>query len=146
MPFTLEISKMLRVALVMVCLGALADCAAAQQPIRTFTATPRGAPSVYYQPPGFYGMAYGTPSFGYPRTYSNFSSPYGAGYAYGYAPYGLVPGQFGTELWRPGVSVPGYVYGSSYYYTFSYPARVYAPQPPVGIYAPGFGPPFYRGP
>jgi hypothetical protein len=103
-------------------------------------------PPIYYQSPGLYGMAYGTPSFGYPRTYSNFSSPYGGGFAYGYAPYGLMPGPFGVELWRPGVAVPGYVYGSSYYYTYSYPARVYAPQPPVGVYAPGFGPPFYRGP
>ena len=103
-------------------------------------------PHVYYQAPGLYGMAYGSPSFGMPRTYSNFSAPYGAGYAYGYPPYTLLPGNFGVEMWRPGVAVPGYVYGSSLYTTYSYPVRVYAPQPPVGVYAPGFGPPIYRGP
>ncbi len=116
--------------------------AMAQQGVRQLP----NVPQVYYQPPGLYGMSYGSPSFGIPRTYSNFSSPYGAGYAYGYAPYTLLPGAFGMELWRPGVSVPGYVYGGSLYTTYSYPFRVYAPQPPVGVYAPGFGPPIYRGP
>src|SRR4051794_13206780 len=68
----------------------------------------------YYAAPGNYGMAYGSPSFGLTRTYTSFSSPYGAGYGYGYAPYGLLPGRYGVGLWRPGFVAPGYLYGASY--------------------------------
>src|SRR5262245_8390490 len=56
----------------------------------------------YYAAPGNYGMAWGSASYGLKRTYSEFSSPYGPGYAYGYAPYGLLPGRYGVGLWRPG--------------------------------------------
>jgi hypothetical protein len=98
-----------------------------------------------YAAPGYYGMSYGTASFGWPRTYSSFASPYGLGYGYGYAPYGLAPGRFGMELWRPGFVVPGYAYGSTFYRTFPVPyvAGAVAPSPPVGVYAPGFGPSTY---
>ena len=102
----------------------------------------------YYAAPGLYGMAYGSPSFGMTRTYTSFSSPYGAGYGYGVAPYGLLPGRYGVGLWRPGFVSPGYLYGASYYQsTFALPAAVTGvtplPSPPVGVYAPGFGPATY---
>lgn len=99
--------------------------------------------SPYYAAPGNYGTAYGYPSYGYPRTYTSFSSPYGGGFGYGYAPYGYASNRFGVGLWRPGYTVPGYSYRSSYYWTFApAPIRppVAAPFPPFGTYAPGFGP------
>ena len=65
----------------------------------------------YYAAPGYYGMAYGSPSVGLTRTYTTFSTPYGMGYGAGYAPYGLLPGRYGVGLWRPGLVTPGYVYG-----------------------------------
>jgi hypothetical protein len=97
----------------------------------------------YFAAPGYYGMAYGSPSVGLTRTYTTFSSPYGAGYGYGYAPYGLLPGRYGVGLWRPGLVTPGYAYGSSYYWSFPVPysSTVAAPSVPIGLYAPGFGPP-----
>jgi len=101
----------------------------------------------YYAAPGLYGMSFGSPSVGLTRTYTSFSSPYGAGYGYGYAPYGLLPGRYGVGLWRPGFAAPGYVYGASYYRSFMTPgASLYGPllpPPPVGVYAPGFGPGTY---
>jgi len=97
----------------------------------------------YFAAPGYYGMAYGSPSAGMPRTYTAFSSPYGPGYGYGYAPYGLLPGRYGVGLWRPGFATPGYVYGGSYYWTYPVPysSTWTNPVPPIGLYAPGFGPP-----
>jgi hypothetical protein len=97
----------------------------------------------YYAAPGNYGMAYGSMSAGVPRTYTTFSSPYGGGYGYGYAPYGLLPGRYGVGLWRPGFVTPGYAFGASYYRTFPVPyaSGVPAWSPPVGVYAPAFGPP-----
>jgi len=96
-----------------------------------------------YAAPGNYGTAYGYPSYGYPRTYTSFSSPYGNGIGYGVAPYGYASNRFGVGLWRPGYTVPGYAYRSSYYWTFApAPIRppVAAPFPPFGTYAPGYGP------
>lgn len=96
-----------------------------------------------YGAPGYYGMSYGVPSYGVPRTYSSFSSPYGVGYGYGYPPYGYMPGKFGVELWRPGFSVPGYVYGGPTSYR-TFPVQTWPNPsgygPPVGAYAPSFGP------
>src|SRR5690242_10557571 len=66
---------------------------------------------------GVYGTAWGSPSVGVPRTYTTYSSPFGLGYGYGYAPYGLLPGKYGVGLWRPGYVMPGYAYGASYYQT-----------------------------
>jgi hypothetical protein len=105
---------------------------------------PYGIPP-YFGAPGYYGMGYGVPSFGFPRTYTVYSSPYGAGYGYGYAPYGFLPGRYGVGLWRPGIATPGYVYGSSYYRTFPVPYRPLTSfySPAVGYYAPGFGPPSF---
>jgi hypothetical protein len=104
-----------------------------------------GAPyriNPYFAAPGYYGMSFGSPSFGMTRTYTAFSSPYGAGYGYGYAPYGLLPGRYGVGLWRPGFVTPGYAYGASYYRTFPVPyaSTPPMPPPPVGVYAPAFGP------
>jgi hypothetical protein len=121
-----------------------------------FTSVPARAQSVvpgalspyringYYAAPGLYGMAYGSPSTGMVRTYTSFSSPYGAGYGYGYAPYGLLPGRYGVGLWRPGFVAPGYVYGASYYRSFMIPESAtnypLLSPPPVGVYAPNLGP------
>ncbi|WP_435019785.1 hypothetical protein TA3x_001478 [Tundrisphaera sp. TA3] len=89
-----------------------------------------------------FGTSWGVASYGSRRTYSEFSSPYGAGYGYGYKPTTFAPGPFGIGLWRPGAG-EGSVYGApNSYRTFPYP---YAPGPvrygpPIGVYAPGFGP------
>lgn len=96
--------------------------------------------SPYYAPPGNFGMMYGTPAYGMPRTYSVYSSSYGGGYAYGYGPGTYLPGKYGVGLWRPGLVAPGYVYGSGFYQTYPVPYRP-VQTPPVGYYAPGFGPP-----
>ena len=76
--------------------------------------------------PGYFGTAYGVPSFGMPRTYSAFSSSYGPGYGYGYGSFtdtGCVPTAYGVGLWRPGVTVPGYTFGAASYRTFPVPYR-----------------------
>jgi hypothetical protein len=93
--------------------------------------------------PDVYGTSWGVASFGIPRTYTTFSSPYGAGYGYGYPAPGVLPGKFGVGLWRPGFVAPGYTYGSAYgYNTFPYPYKPGGPMygPSIGVYAPGFGP------
>jgi len=90
-----------------------------------------------------FGTSYGVASFGVPRTYSSFSSPYGAGYGYGYPPTSFLPGPFGIGLWRPGSRGPGHVYGApNNYRTFPYPYPAGTVQygPPIGVYAPAFGP------
>jgi hypothetical protein len=99
----------------------------------------------YYAAPGAYGMSYGFPSYGSVRTYTEFSSPYGAGYAYGYPPYSYLTGRYGVGLWRPGFSAPGYSYGASSYRTFAVPygSLPPGPLPPVGAYAPYLGPSAY---
>ena len=102
----------------------------------------------FFAAPGNYGMSLGTPSYGSVRTYSSFSSPYGAGYAYGYAPAGYLPGRFGVGLWRPGYAeTPLDNAGYHSYRTFPVPFRAGVPAvtPPVGLYAPAFGPPFLPG-
>jgi hypothetical protein len=100
-----------------------------------------------YRAPGVYATTWGVPSFGWPRTYTAFSSPYGPGYGYGYYPYSYVPGYYGFRLWRPGFAAPGYVYGAGYYGTVSTPyqglTNGYAP--PIGVYAGGFGAPPFVG-
>ena len=100
-----------------------------------------------YGAPGDYGVSFGVPSYGLTRTYSEYSSPYGLGYGYGYPPYSYLPGRYGVGLWRPGFVAPGYVYGASSYRTFPVPLRPLVPSygPPLGYYAPGFGPPAFYG-
>ncbi len=101
----------------------------------------------FYGAPGNYGTTWGVPSYGWPRTYSSFSSSYGAGYGYGYYPYGGGwPGYSGgLGIWRPGFVAPGYAYGAGYTYgggtTFAvpYPPTGRAFPPGIGAYAPGFG-------
>jgi hypothetical protein len=93
--------------------------------------------------PNLYGTSWGVASFGVPRTYTTFTSPFGAGYGYGYPNYGVLPGRYGVGLWRPGFVAPGYTYGSAYgYNTFPYPYKPGGPiyGPSIGNYAPGFGP------
>lgn len=101
-----------------------------------------GANSVYGAP-GYYGTSFGTASYGVPRTYSTFNSPYGVGYGYGYPTPGFLPGRYGVNLWRPGYAAPGYLYGAPTGYR-TFPVRTWpAPTPygpPFGVYAPGFGP------
>jgi hypothetical protein len=101
--------------------------------------------------PDLYGTSWGVASYGIPRTYTTFASPYGAGYGYGYPNYGVMPGKFGVGLWRPGMATPGYTYGAANgYNTFPYPYKPGGPMygPPIGLYAPGFGPggpsPYYK--
>jgi hypothetical protein len=104
--------------------------------------------------PGLYGMSYGFARYGMPQTYSVFSAYPGPSYGTNFPPYGILPGRYGVGLWRPGFVAPGYVYGASYYYppsSFSYRTfavggglgvsvnRAASP-PPVGVYAPAFGP------
>lgn len=104
---------------------------------------PYSGPYSYFGAPGYYGMAYGVPGYGSVRTYSAFSSPYGGGYAYGYAPYTFAPGPYGIELWRPGrVSTGSNIYAPGAYRTFPAPYR-YGAFAPVGAYAPALGPPSY---
>jgi len=92
---------------------------------------------------GLYGTSWGVASYGLPRTYTTFSSSYGAGYGYGYPSYGFVPNKYGVGLWRPGFVAPGYTYGAANAYrTFPYPYTPGGPMygPPMGVFAPGFGP------
>lgn len=104
-------------------------------------------PAGIYNTPGAYATTWGVPSFGYPRTYSTFTSPYGAGYGFGYYPYTYVPGYYGYRLWRPGFVAPGYLYGSGYYGTVTTPYQGLTGgyRVPIGYYAPGFGPPSWLG-
>jgi hypothetical protein len=92
----------------------------------------------YYAAPGYYGTTYGVASFGSRQTYSTFASPYGAGYSYGYPPATFLPGPYGAGLWRPGQAT---VWRTPYYGTYATPAAPRGvPLPPIGVYAPGFGP------
>lgn len=105
----------------------------------------------YYAPPGNFAMGWGVPSYGSVRTYTTFASPYGAGYGYGYPAYGVLPGRYGVGLWRQGFATPGYVYGGVYpaYRTYSVPylttPRTMVVGPPVGVYAPAYGPGSFYG-
>ena len=93
-----------------------------------------------YSLPGYYGTSYGVASYGLRQTYTTFSSSFGPGYAYGYAPSTILPGPFSTSLWNPGTP-NRYVWRSPYYGTFGIPtAPANVPLPPIGVYAPGFGP------
>ncbi|QDV32631.1 hypothetical protein [Tautonia plasticadhaerens] len=112
-------------------------------------APPDPASAPIYDPPGYYGMAWGVPSFGVPRAYSNFASPFGGvGYGYGYSPYALLPGPYGGALWRPGFIEPGYFYAQGAYSTYPIPRGAVTPPPgvPVGYYAPALGPPMFFRP
>jgi len=134
-----------RIALIAAAIGlASVDDARAQVNRNGGGASPLGI-SAPFVAPGLYGTTFGVPSYGSIRTYSAFSSPYGAGYGYGYPPYAFVPGAYGMGLWRPGYSTAeGYLYGGSYYNTFAapyQPAAGFGPVP-IGLYAPAFGAPY----
>lgn len=101
-------------------------------------------PGSIYGAPGNYGVGYGYASYGVPRTWSAYSSSYGPGYALGYGPSRILPGPYGKGLWgRPGSVAPGYTYGDGSYRTFAVPytTQPARPGPPVGVYAPAYGPP-----
>ena len=106
-------------------------------------ASPSRTPG-FYEAPGFYGTSFGVPSFGSVRTYSEFSSPFGVGYGYGYAPARILPGPYGMGIWRPRTANPIEAYGASAhsYRTFAVPftpgGTAFAP--PIGVYAPAYGP------
>jgi hypothetical protein len=99
-------------------------------------------PGSIYGAPGWYGVSWGTPSYGVGRKFTEFSSPYGAGYGYGYVRPAIMPGPYGQGIWNPGGSTV-YGYGrTEAYRTFpatSWP-RAVPYGPPVGVYAPAFGP------
>lgn len=89
-----------------------------------------------------YGTSWGVASYGSRRLYSEFASPYGAGYGYGYKPTSFLPGPWGIEMWRPGQAA-GTMYGSPHSYRtfpYPYPAGRVVYGPPLGVYAPAFGP------
>jgi hypothetical protein len=95
----------------------------------------------YYAAPGYYGTTYGVASYGLRQTYTTFTSSFGPGYAYGYPPAAVLPGPWGTSLWSPGGTRDHFVWRSPYYGTFGIPsAPANVPLPPIGVYAPGFGP------
>lgn len=95
----------------------------------------------YFAAPGAYGTTYGVASYGIRQTYTTFSSSFGPGYAYGYAPATFLPGPFGAALWSPTGTRDHFVWRSPYYGTFGIPsAPANVPLPPIGFYANGFGP------
>ncbi len=121
-------------------LPAMAQSAADAAPFPTISGRIPG----FYEAPGYYGTSFGTPSFGSVRGYSEFSSPFGVGYGYGYAPNRVLPGSYGTGIWRKGTLHPDEAYGASAhsYRTFAVP---YTPggtafRPAFGVYAPAYGP------
>lgn len=132
--------KLLAVAIVAMLMGT--GEARAQGPAPAPARYYSGANSVYGAP-GFYGTSWGVASYGVPRTYSSYNSPYGPGYGGGYPPTAFLPGKFGVNLWRPGFVAPGYMYGSANAYR-TFPAQSWPYPtlygPPFGVYAPGFGP------
>ena len=90
-----------------------------------------------------FGTSWGTASYGSIQTFSRFASPYGAGYGYGYPPTSFLPGRFGIGLWRPGSQGAELGYGvPNAYRTFPYPYPAGPARygPPIGVYAPAFGP------
>ena len=126
----------------MICFGVIVSGAQAQAQTPPTYGVYTGTNSLYGAP-GYFGTSYGTASYGVPRLSSSFNSPYGVGYGGGYPAVGFLPGRFGSDLWRPGFSTSGYVYGAPTSYR-TFPVRVWpAPTgygPGIGAYAPGFGP------
>ena len=117
--------------------------ASAQTPGAVSADPPFRGPNTIFGAPGYYGTSYGTASFGVPRLYSEFSSPYGGGYGYGYARPALAQNAFGEGLWRAGREPSTTIYGApGAYRTFpveTWP-RPAGSGPPFGEYAPFFGP------
>jgi len=123
----------------------------AQAPVAAVTGTIRTNDYFrYFEAPGYYGTSYGVAGYRVPRSYSEFASPFGVGYGYGYPPAGFIVSRYGSGLWRPGFVAPGYVYGATPYQTIygSAPYLTWAvpssgassiPLPSIGVYAPGFG-------
>ena len=94
----------------------------------------------YYSAPGYYGTTYGVASYGLRQTYTTYTSSFGPGYGYGYAPATILPGPFSTALWNPGTP-NRFVWRSPWYGTFGVPAApANVALPPIGVYAPAYGP------
>ncbi len=125
--------------------GGLTALAFATGPTRAPAQTGGGvAAPGFYEAPGYYGTSFGVPSYGSVRGYSEFASPFGVGYGYGYAPSRILPGSLGTGLWRTGNPNPYETYSPSTtsYRTFALPFRPGAQPtaPAFGVYAPAYGP------
>jgi hypothetical protein len=122
--------------------GLFAAPAKAQQP------EARGiyeGPYSVYGAPGWYGTAWGSASYGSVRTYSSFSSPWGAGYGSRFGPSSFARNAWGTGIWRPGWSDSPYEPGNSGYWTWpigsNTPGLTATAKPGIGWYAPAFGAP-----
>jgi hypothetical protein len=101
-----------------------------------------------YRAPGFYGTAWGNASYGIPRTYSDYASPFGLNYGLGVGPYRILPGAFGQGLWSDSLGIPtagDWSGGYLGYRTFAHPPVAGQPNPGIGVYAPMLGPPFLTG-
>ncbi len=98
-----------------------------------------------YRAPGFYGTAWGSASYGVPRLYSNFNSPFGVNYGLGYDPSRILPGPFGQGLWTEAAGAQDWSNGYLGYRTFAHPPTPGQPTPGIGHYAPMLGPPFLVG-
>lgn len=94
-----------------------------------------------YQSPGLYGTAWGWASYGIPLNHSEFSSPYGAGFANGYAPTRVLPGPYGRGLWGGSTWIGSADAGYLGYRTFAFPHQPGVASPRIGLYAPALAPP-----
>ena len=101
-----------------------------------------------YDPPGYYGTYYGFPSYGMGQKYSQYPTPFRAvsdipGQALFITPRGI-----SFEPYRPGVD--DFLYGRPRYGVWAVPELGLPPgaAPPIGVYAPSYGPGgpwFYTG-
>ncbi len=137
----MRLAKLLLFSAVLCLSAAQSDAqVAVSGPTNTAATAPKtkNLTDIYTAAPGFYGTSWGVPGYGTRQTFSTFSSPYGGGYGYGYAPATLLPGQYGVGMWNPGARM---VWRSPYYGTYATPAAPSGvPLPPFGVYAPAFGP------
>jgi hypothetical protein len=98
--------------------------------------------AVEYVAPGSFATSWGVPSYGWPRTYTAFSSPYGQAYGYGYTPYVYWPGYTGAQVWRPAATLPDTYRAGNWYRNLASPHSSFTGGffSPFGYYPPGVGP------
>ncbi len=100
--------------------------------------------SRFYVAPGLYGTAYGSPSYGVPRTYSQFPSPFGGiAYGFGLKPYRRMESLSSYEpgaASNPATTTPGEGSYSIFYspYDARYTGSGFVTVP-FGVYGPGLG-------